>query len=63
RIELFSVGSALANNTAVIIFLLAVVIAASLSFRFIENPCRRYANSVAERLGATARAAPDAAGS
>ncbi|HEY2889653.1 MAG TPA: hypothetical protein VGJ31_03460, partial [Dongiaceae bacterium] len=47
RIELFSVGSALANNTAVIIFLLAVVIAASLSFRFIENPCRRYANSVA----------------
>ena len=58
--ELFSFGSGLANDVAIILFLIAVVIAASLSFRFIENPCRRYANSLADRLGAAPRAAPGA---
>ena len=61
-IDVFGFGSQIANDATVVIFLVAVVFAASLSFRFIEDPCRRYANSVADRLAAPLRTAPGAAG-
>ena len=49
-VTVFDLGSVLANDVTVIAFLLAVVFAASLSFRFIEDPCRRYFNAAASRL-------------
>jgi peptidoglycan/LPS O-acetylase OafA/YrhL len=53
----FTFGSTLAGDAVVAAFALAVIAAASLTYRFIEDPCRHYANGVADRLSAPRRVA------
>ncbi len=54
-VTVFDLGNAPVNLAAVLGFLLAVVLAASLSYRLIENPCRRYFNALARRLAVPQR--------
>jgi peptidoglycan/LPS O-acetylase OafA/YrhL len=56
----FTFGSTLAGDAVVAAFVLAVIAAASLTYRFIEDPCRRYANGIADRLSAPRSAALNA---
>jgi peptidoglycan/LPS O-acetylase OafA/YrhL len=53
----FNFGSALVGDAIIAAFAMAVVVAASFTYRYIEDPCRRYANGLADRISAPQRAA------
>ncbi|MGO9171819.1 MAG: acyltransferase family protein [Rhodomicrobium sp.] len=55
NIRIVYLGSDIAADCIVLIFIAALLIASSLTYKFIENPGRKFFNSLAGRLAAPAR--------
>jgi peptidoglycan/LPS O-acetylase OafA/YrhL len=53
--QYFIVGNVWVGDLITIVFLAAVIALASVTYRYIEMPCRKYFNSVADRLRSTWR--------